>query len=312
LGAEQTLQIGFVGASGHSLLRTEEYFGGVAGVPKNFTQILFTNNAGYSNYNALQVRFARRPSSGAHIIASYSFSHSFDNVSTDSIFNGIPGQFLNQRVDYGSSDFDIRHTATVGVDYAPKFEGNSRALTALLGNWSIDSVAVMHSSPPVNVTVSRDIGFGVYDFRPDLIPGIPLYVDDPSAPGGRRFNSLALSLPSAHQQGSLGRNLFRGFPLVQVDLAVQRTFCITKRISIKARVEAFNLFNHPSFSPESGEMGTLDSSGTLLPQSGFGLSQATLAQGLAGGRLGTFGSGFSPLYQIGGARSLQLVLKIGF
>jgi len=97
----------------------------------------------------------------------------------------------------------------------------------------------------------------------------------------------------------LGENVFRGFPLFQVDLAVQRTFRITKRISIKGRVEAFNLFNHPNFSPESGEMGTLDSSGRLLPQNGFGLSQATLAQGLAGGQLGTFGSGFSPLYQIG-------------
>jgi len=80
-----------------------------------------SNNAGYSNYNALQVRLARRATAGAHIIASYSFSHSFDNVSTDSIFTGIPGQFLNPRVDYGPSDFDVRHTATLGVDYNPKF-----------------------------------------------------------------------------------------------------------------------------------------------------------------------------------------------
>ncbi len=312
LGADQTLSVEYVGSVGHSLLRTEEYIGGVAGVPSAFTQVLFTNNAGYSNYNALQVRFVHRARAGSHIIASYAFSHSFDNVSTDSIFNGIPGQFLNPSVDYGASDFDIRHTATVGIDYAPKFEGNSRALTALLGNWAIDSIAVTHSSPPVNVTVSRDIGFGIYDFRPDLVTGIAMYGDDPMAPGGRRFNPLALSVPSAYRQGSLGRNVFRGFPLVQVDLAVQRTFRITERISIKARVEAFNLFNHPNFSPESGEMGTLDSSGRLLPQSGFGLSQNTLAKGLSGGGTGTFGSGFSPLYQIGGARSLQLALKLGF
>jgi hypothetical protein len=312
LGPNQTVHISYVGASGHSLLRTEEYVGGVAGVPQSFTQVLFSNNAGYSNYNALQVRLARRATAGAHIIASYSFSHSFDNVSTDSIFTGIPGQFLNPRVDYGPSDFDVRHTATLGVDYTPKFGGNSHALNTLLSNWAIDPIAMIHSPPAVNVTVSRDLGFGVYDFRPDVVPGIPMYVDDPSAPGGRRFNPLAVSVPNAQQQGSLRRNVFRGFPLFQVDLAVQRTFRITERISIKGRVEAFNLFNHPNFSPESGEMGTLDSSGRLLPQSGFGLSQATLAQGLAGGQLGTFGSGFSPLYQIGGARSLQLVLKIGF
>jgi len=312
LGERQNLTMSYLGASGHNLLRTEEYLGGTAGVPQAFTQILFTNNAGYSSYNALQVRFVRRASASVSILASYSLSHSLDNGSTDSIFNGIPGQFLNPVIDYGSSDFDIRHTATLGFDYSSKIEGGSHTIKMLLGNWAIDSIAMIRSSPPVNVTVSRDIGFGVYDFRPDLIPGVAMYVDDPNAPGGRRINTLALSVPTAHQQGSLTRNSFRGFSLFQLDVAVQRTFRITERFGIKARVEVFNLFNHPSFSPESGEMGSLDSNGAFVPQSGFGLSRATLAQGLAGGQLGAFGTGFSPLYQIGGARSLQLSLKLGF
>jgi hypothetical protein len=311
LGSRQILSVGYAGSSGHSLLRTEEYTGGVGGVPSAFTQILFTNNAGYSRYNALQVRFVRRAGWGANLVASYSFSHSFDNVSSDSIL-GIPGQFLNPSLDYGPSDFDVRHTATAGVDYSPKFEVNSHTLKALLENWAIDSIAVTHSSPPVNVTVSRDIGFGMYDFRPDLMPGIAMYIDDPNAPGGRRFNSLALSVPPANQQGSLSRNFFRGFPLVEVDVALQRRFRITERLTMHARIEAFNLFNHPSFSSESGAMGTLDSNGRFVPQSGFGLSQSTLAQGLAGGDRGAFGTGFSPLYQIGGTRSLQIALKLGF
>jgi hypothetical protein len=307
LGEKQTLTIGYLGASGHSLLRSEEYVGGVAQVPDAFTQVLFANNAGYSNYNALQIQFVRRASVGPHVIASYSLSHSFDNVSTDSVFTGIPGQFLNPSVDYGSSDFDIRHTATLGLDYSPNLECNSVALDTLFRHWTADSIIIIRSSPPVNVTVSRDIGFGTYDFRPDIIPGVAMYVDDPVAPGRRRFNPLALSVPSFRQQGTLGRNVFRGFPLFQMDLAVERKFRTTERISIKVRAEAFNLFNHPSFAPESGEMGTIDSSGRFFPQNGFGLSQATLGQGL-----GALGTGFSPLYQIGGARSLQLALKIGF
>jgi hypothetical protein len=312
LGYKQTLSVGYVGSSGHSLLRTEQYTGGVAGVSNAFTQILFTNNAGYSNYHALQVRLLRRTGTGANVVASYSFSHSFDNVSTDSIINGIPGQFLNPNLDYGPSDFDVRHTATVGVNYSPEVEANRQFLRMLLTNWVIDSIAVIRSSPPVDVTVSRDIGFGVYDFRPDLVSGTERYVDDPNAPGGRRLNPLALSVPTANEQGSLVRNLFRGFPLFQVDCAVQRKFQITERLTINARVEAFNLFNHPSFSPELGAMGTVDSNGRLIPQGGFGLSHATLAQGLAGGDLGSFGTGFSPLYQIGGARSVQVALKLEF
>jgi hypothetical protein len=307
IGEKQMLSLGYLGASGHSLLRTEEYVGGVAGVPEVFTQVLFTNNAGYSNYNALQVQFVRRATEGLHVIASYSFAHSFDNVSTDSIFTGIPGQFLNTSVDYGPSDFDIKHTATVGMNYAPKFKSSSHRLNTLLCDWTIDAITMIHSSLPVNVTVSRDVGFGFYDFRPDLVPGIPMYVGYSHAPGGRRLNPLALSVPSAARQGSLTRNAFRGFPLFQMDLAVQRDFRVNERIRINARVEAFNIFNHPSFSPELGQMGTLDSIGRFFPQDGFGLSQATLAQGL-----GAFATGFSPLYQIGGPRSLQLALKVGF
>jgi hypothetical protein len=312
LGAGQTLNVSYVGSSGHNLLRTEEYLGGVASVPDAFTQILFTNNGGYSNYNALQLQFIRRPSAGADIIASYCLSHSFDNVSTDSNFAGIPGQFVIPRLDYASSDFDIRHTATLGVDYTPKFDIHWHTLNTLLNNWTVDSIAMIHSSPPVDVTVSRDIGFGVYDFRPDLLPGIPMYVDDQSAPGGRRFNPSALSVPVALQQGSLDRNAFRGFPLFQLDLALQRKLRVKERTIIMVRVEAFNLFNHPNFSPPSAQMGSLDSNGNLIPQSEFGISQRTLAQGLAGGQGGGLGSGFSPLYQIGGARSLQLALKVAF
>jgi hypothetical protein len=312
VGAAQTFNLGYVGSSGHSLLRTEGYFGGMAGVPDAFTQVLFTSNGGYSNYSALELQFVRHATTGADIIASYCFSHSFDNVSTDSNFTGIPSQFLNPKVDFGSSDFDIRHTGTVGVNYTPKFETHWHTLNTLLGNWAVDSIAMIHSSPPVNVTVSRNIGFGLYDFRPDLVPGVAMYVEDPSAPGGRSFNPSTLSVPKALEQGSLGRNAFRGFPLFQLDLAVQRNLRMTERIVIKVRLEVFNFFNHPNFSPPSGEMGSLDSSGNLVSDSEFGISQRTLAQGLASGQGGGLGSGFSPIYQIGGPRSLQLALKVAF
>jgi hypothetical protein len=308
-GNEQTLNVSYVGAAGRHLLRTEEYIGGVAGVPERFTQVLFTGNAGYSNYNSLQFRFQRRVRKGPHIIASYAFSHSFDNVSTDAAFDGIPGRFLNARVGYGSSDFDIRHTATMGLDYTLPLPGTSRLLRALLSNWFIDPIVMARSSPPVDVLVSRDIGFGTYEFRPDLIQGFPLYLRDGCLPGGRRLNPSALSVPTAQRQGNLGRNFFRGFPLFQTDLAIRRRFRIRERANFQTRVEVFNLFNHPNFSAPASHMGRVDSSGKFFPQDGFGISGATLGQGLQGGSMG---AGFSALYQIGGARSLQLSLQMNF
>jgi hypothetical protein len=68
----------------------------------------------------------------------------------------------------------------------------------------------------------------------------------------------------------------------------------------------FNVLNHPNFGSPNGQFGT----------GGFGISTNILAQFLsAGGATGvsTLGNGgFSPLYQVGGPRSIQLALKVRF
>jgi len=309
IGAAQTLTASYVGAAGHRLLRTEEYVGGEAGVPSTFSQIFRTDNSAYSSFNSLQVKFARR-AAWAHVTASYALSHTLDNVSTDAVFNGIPARFVDPRTDYGSSDFDIRQTATVGMHFdLPQIIKMDDLLRALIWGWSADPIVMMRSSPSVNPVISRDIGFGTYDFRPDLIPSAPLYVMDPRLPGKRRINVGALAVPGAPRQGNIGRNSLRGSPLFQADLALRRTFRLSKRIHFQASVEAFNLFNHPNFAPPLAQMGVVDPTGNFIPQPGFGISQTTLAQGL---QAGLFGSGFSPVYQIGASRSFQIALKVEF
>jgi hypothetical protein len=109
-------------------------------------------------------------------------------------------------------------------------------------------------------------------------------------------------------QGDLGRNAFRGFGLLQADFSIRRLFALTERLRLEARLEAFNILNHPNFAPPQGFLGTEISPGQLIPNPAFGVSQSMLNQGLQGG----FGAGFSPSYQIGGPRSLQLALRIEF
>jgi hypothetical protein len=67
----------------------------------------------------------------------------------------------------------------------------------------------------------------------------------------------------------------------------------------------FNVLNHPNFAPPIGNLG--DPQGLNLQ---FGQSIQMLGQGLAG--LNQGGGSFSPLYQIGGPRSIQLALKLVF
>jgi len=76
-----------------------------------------------------------------------------------------------------------------------------------------------------------------------------------------------------------------------MNLAVRREFPMGERLRLQFRAEAFNVFNHPSF-------------GTIDPTFGsptFGQATSTLANSLGV---------LSPLYQMGGPRSLQFALKI--
>ncbi len=311
IGSLQTLTISGVGALGHSLLRTTEYFAGEAGVPFAFRQILFTDNSGYSNYNSLQLKFQRRDPAGLHFVAAYSYSHSLDNSSTDAVTDGIPTLFVNPARDYGPSDFDTRHTFTLGLNYVlhPK---SSDLTNAILSGWAVDSILLFRSASPFDVVVSRFIGIDANDFRPDLVTGVPLTINNPTAPGGRVINPAAFSIPPDLREGDLGRNSLRGFGFFQDDLAVSRQFHLTARVSLKMQIEAFNLFNHPNFASPAGLLGTVSTKGHFTPSTSFGVSQSMLAEGLQSGASGSFGSGLNPLYQIGGARNIQIASKVEF
>lgn len=306
LGKSQSFTATYAGTVGHSLLRTDQYL--AARLPAGFTEIEYVNNSGYSNYNGFQGQFRRRAANGLDILASYTVAHSLDNSSSDATLS-IPAQFLNPASEYGPSDADFRHSGALAIDYDLPTVSKLRSGKVLLSGWSIDHILIIRSSPPVNVVVNRNIGFGSYDFRPDLLPGVPLYVVDFQDPGGRRINPEALSVPSVARQGTLGRNSFRGFPLVQADLAVRRVIRVTRKFNLQVRAEAFNFINHPNFAPEASQLGVVGPSGKVTFQNGFGVSQNMLAQDL---QRGSFGTGFNPLYQIGASRSLQMAVKIEF
>jgi hypothetical protein len=133
--------------------------------------------------------------------------------------------------------------------------------------------------------------------RPDAIPGVPYYIDDPTVPGGWRINQAACAAPPAGRQGTLGRNALRGFPVSQTDLGVGRQFGLTERVKLEVKAEAFNVFNHPNFGAHIN----------VLSNPLFGISQQSFGRDLSSG-----GTGVNPLYQIGGARSMQLAAKLRF
>ena len=320
LGRNQTLTASYVAALGRELLRLDTIWGTAFGgtinpaVFPSTTQVIIARNTATSDYHALQAQFQRRLTKGLQVLASYTWGHSIDIASNDSFNVNTPSTRVDPRTDRGSSDFDVRHSFSSAVTYDIPSLLKRQVGDGIFRNWSIDALFTARSATPVNVTYSittPGIG-GVASVRPDLVEGIPLYIDDPTAPGGRRFNNTRVTVPgnpnpqigpflrpSPARPGSLGRNVLRGFPVYQLDLGFRRQFNFTDRLNLQFKTEFFNIFNHPNF-------GDPDSA---LLSSTFGFSTAMLGRSLgSGGVLG----GFNPLYQIGGPRSIQFSLKLGF
>jgi hypothetical protein len=297
LSKSETLSLSYVGAAGRRLLRR-----GMISTPSNpvLSSVEEIKNSATSDYDALQARYNRHLSHGLQVLASYTWSHALDIASNDTAYN-VSSVLVSPNIDRASSDFDVRHELTGAVTYDFPSPVKAHVLGYVLRDWAIDSVVTARSATPVNVIAGVDtLGSGQSTIsRPDLLPGIPLYLQDSTVAGGRRINRAAFVAPPKGRQGTLSRNALRGFPLSQVDLAVRRNFALTERVHLQYRAELFNIFNHPNFANPLNN----------IQSSLFGTSTSTLAQSLgAGGITG----GLNPLYQVGGPRSVQFALKLMF
>src|SRR5262245_54039277 len=299
MGSSQTLSLTYLGAVGRDLLRPINLFN----VNPDFQFVSVTDNSATSDYHALQVKFQQRLWRGLQGLASYTFSHSIDIASTDAFAHYVNTQdtIHSPNVDRGNSDFDIRHSATVGVTYDLPAAGSLKIAQAISRGWSLDGFVLARSAVPINVV--GGISFAASTalrYRPNVNPGQPLEIEGSQYPGGKIVNRAAFTASPSGQQGSFGRNVLRGFGASQLDFGLQRQFRFTEKVGLRFRTEFFNIFNHPNFG----------SPNNLLTSPLFGRSTQTLANSLGTG--GGINGGFNPLYQIGGPRSIQFALKLQF
>jgi hypothetical protein len=296
LGRAQSLSVSYVAARGRRLLRQTA----LLNPDPRFTVVRVTGNSSSSDYRALQAQFVRRVARGLQAHASYTFARSTDDDSDDS------SSFLLRAAadpagERGPSNFDVRHSMTAALTYDLPTPDGDGAARSLLGGWSVDTIVRARTAAPVSVIVTTGVLVGdlVEARRPDLVAGAPVWVDDPSAPGGRRLNRAAFAVPPAGRQGTLPRNALRGFGFSQVDAALRREFALSERVRLQLRAEVFNVFNSPNFGDPVGD----------LSSTHFGEATQTLARSLG---TGGANGGLSPLYQVGGPRSAQLAVRVRF
>jgi len=213
-----------------------------------------------SNYHSLQARVEKRASHGLQFEASYTYSHSLDDASSASLGSLNNGDFRDQRfpgMEYGNSDFDVRHHLVVSYAWelpfgkGKAFGGNASGfLNRVIGNWQVAGIVSAStgnwftvSDPFVN-SANNDCG-GVVAYncaRPNVV-GNP---NGKPCVAGTFFNTCAFSdsnmTPGAY--GNEGRNITHG-PGYQIwDMTALKTFPVREQMRFEFRADFFNLFNH--------------------------------------------------------------------
>jgi len=296
MGVHGVGSLAYVGNAGRHLLGSEAYVDPATGVLNRM--VTLTQNS--SSYQALQMRYSGSIARRLFASVSYTWSHSIDDGSQDSsVFLIHPEYRLSEA--RGASSFDVRQSLTGALSYQVPRATPAGRLPDWLAGWTLSGVLRVRSGFPIDIFDAEPAMGQEFDNvgRPNLVLGAPVWIGDPSAPGGRRLNPAAFAVPANGAQGSLGRNTVYGNGLLQLDLSLRREFAIYRRSSLEASLNMFNVPNHPAFADPV----------PYLSSPWFG--QSTSMQNLMLGS-GTANTGLAPLFQAGGARSVELSFRFSF
>ena len=246
----------------------------------------YAKAAGESNYDALQFNVTKRYSHGLTLSGSYTWSHSMDEESGEQLFyNGDNPD--NLRSGYGNSDFDRRHVFMIQYTYEfPKLAMLHGWADKIVNGWGTSGLISAESGQPYSVIdFSGGIASQFYGGGNDFItnPLVPIggTGSTPGAkpvlqgtlgvnPGNPVLNSAAFGIPLLQPGengvppcdsssgklvcdvyetnfGPASRNIFVSPFQSRVDMGVFKNFKINERFRLKFDVQAFNIFNHPSF-----------------------------------------------------------------
>lgn len=272
-------EIGYVGSQGHKLQRrryiNQKRLGGTNDYPLLSKRLQFTDNVGNSNYNAMTLKMEKRFSKGLSFLASYTWSHSIDDVSFN--IGGFEQNTFDLRAEKASADRDSRHRLVLSYSYELPFGRSKRFLPdisrgwdKLVGGWQLNGITQFQSGFPMNIVINSPPvgdppGVGAGALRPDCI-GTPQILDIREN-NGQYLTSSAFAVPATGTFGNCGRNIVVGPGINNWDFSVFKHISVGERFRVQFRAEFFNIFNHTQF---------LNTGNVNIQEPAFGLVTATL------------------------------------
>ena len=301
----------------------------------------FNRTVGVSNYNALQFNVNKRFSHGLQVTGSYTYSHTLDEQSGLGLFfsGNDPN---NPHSSYGNSDFDRTHVFTINYHYElPSFASAHHWTKHVLNGWGVSGVTVLQSGQPYSVidfsggAASIFWGGGQDAITNPIVPvgGLGATATNPVLQGttgvnGNKpvLNAAAFGVPVPFAPGTNGvppcdpstgacdtfengyaaggRNIFRAPFQARFDFGVFKNFKLTERVALRYDINAFNVFNHPSFDVPSNDI-RFNPGFCNPPAPDFNCSSAGYA-------FPPFGHLGELQHTIGSPRFLQMALHLSF
>jgi len=268
----------------------------------NFTGFYINSDfAGYSNYNAMNVKFEHRTHDLA-ATAIYSWAKSMDDKSaaagvgaTGAGYQGFQDNH-NPNLDYGPSDFNVNQRFVASYVYqlpfgrGKKFANQiNRAADLAIGGWQLSGITTFQSGFPYTVLANDNQGVLDSQFvHANYTPGCK--VNSNQTKPFQRINTDCFSQPDVGVYGNLGRNSFRNPGINNWDMAIGKEFTIVERMKFLFKMDTFNTFNHHQY---AGDVG-----GLIVAGSGGGSS---IDNGLTSATFGQLtGAGASRILQFSG------------
>ncbi len=297
-GEDWLLQVGYVGTTGVRLPRFIEgnpavfipgvdgsgnplsnennvnqrrmYSGCTLAQPNNCVYSSVGEIAGVANssYNALEASLRKRFGHGLSFLASYTWSHSIDDVSSFNITgsasqpvageNDLAQNPFNLAAERGPSMFDARHRLVLSYQWSVPFLQRSSAWYGkVFGNWQLNGILTAMSGTPFTVFDSNDVSLqGQAPEISGFSSNRPNVVGNPNS--GLRtvaewFNTGAFQqlqpdpLGRFEVFGDEGRNAVLGPRYVNWDASAFKNIRLTESKELQFRGELFNVLNHTNF-----------------------------------------------------------------
>jgi Carboxypeptidase regulatory-like domain/TonB dependent receptor len=297
-GADWLFQVGYVGTTGVRLPRFIEgnpavfipgvdasgnpisnennvnqrrlYSGCTLEQPNNCVYSSVGEIAGIANssYNALETSLRKRFSHGLSFLASYTWSHSIDDVSSFNITgsasqpiageNDLAQDPFDLAAERGRSMFDARHRLVLSYQWSlPFLQHSTDWYGRVFANWQLNGIMTAMSGTPFTVFDSNDVSLqgqapeisGFSSNRPNVV-GNP---NSGPRTAAEWFNVKAFQqlepdpLGRFEVFGDEGRNAVEGPGYVNWDFSAFKNIRLGESRELQFRGELFNVLNHTNF-----------------------------------------------------------------